>query len=50
MVDGMSFIYLKLDMSHCDLKPANILKINDDYDIKITDFGTSNIILKNSIR
>ena len=44
MVDGMSFIYLKLDMSHCNLKPANILKINNDYDIKITDFGISRII------
>ena len=50
MADGMSFIYSKLDMSHSDLKPANILKINDDYDIKITDFGASKIILENSIR
>ena len=44
MADGLSFIYFKLDMSHIDLKPANILKINDDYDIKITDFGISRII------
>ena len=44
MADAMSFIYLELDISHSDLKPANILKINDDYDIKITDFGMSRII------
>ena len=50
MADGLSFIYFKLDMSHSDLKPANILKINDDYDIKITDFGISRIIGENSIR
>ena len=50
MADGLSYIYSKLDMSHSDLKPANILKINDDYDIKITDFGISRIIEENSIR
>ena len=50
MADGLSFMYLKLDMSHCDLKPANILKINDEYDIKITDFGTSRILNLNSKR
>ena len=44
MADGLSFIYLKLNMSHSDLKPANILKIDDDYNIKITDFGASRII------
>ena len=44
IADAMSFSYLKLKMSHSDLKPANILKINDEYDIKITDYGTSRII------
>ena len=44
MADGMSFIYLKLNLSHIDLKPANILKIYDDYNIKITDLIASKII------
>ena len=44
IVDAMSFIYLKLKMSHNNLKLANILKIDDDYNIKISEFGASRIV------
>ena len=47
--EAMSFMYLKLGISHSDLKPANIL-IDDDFNIKITDFGTSRIWNLNSKR
>ena len=35
----MQFIYKVLKICHCDVKPANILLINEDLNIAITDFG-----------
>ena len=49
IVDGMSFMYLNLGISHSDLKPANIL-IDDDFNIKIIDFEESGICILNSER
>ena len=31
IIDAMSFGYTNLQISHSDIKPANILKINDDF-------------------
>jgi len=50
IIDAMSFGYVNLQISHSDIKPANILKINDDFYIKITDYGTSRILICNSKR
>ena len=47
--DGLNFMYLNLGISHSNLKPANIL-IDDELNIKITDFGTSRIWKINSKR
>ena len=46
----MCFNYVELGISHGNLKPANILQIDDYYNIKITDFGTSRILIENSMR
>ena len=42
-------MYLNLEISHSDIKPGNIL-IDNDFNIKITDFGTSRIWKINSKR
>ena len=49
IVDAMCFNYVELGISHGYINPANILKIDDYYNIKITDFITS-ILIENSIR
>ena len=50
IVDAMCFNQVEHGISHGDLKPANILKIDDNYSIKITDFETSRIFIENYIR
>lgn len=43
----MNYLYEVLKIAHCDIKPANILKMDDKYKIKITDFGISRILIEN---
>ena len=41
MADGMSFIYLNLDMSHSDIKPSNIIYDSTQNEVHLIDFGLS---------
>ncbi len=40
-MDGIEYIH-KLNIVHRDLKPENLL-LDSDYNIKLVDFGLSNI-------
>ena len=46
----MLFLYDIINIGHCDLKPANILKIDEDYNLMITDFGIAKKLRQNSIK
>ena len=46
----MDFLYSVIRIAHCDLKPANILKMDDDYNLMIADFGISKKLKENTLK
>ena len=46
----MEFLYSVIKIAHCDLKPANILKMDDDYNLMIGDFGISKKLRENNLK
>ena len=46
----MDFLYGVLMIAHCDLKPANILKMDTDYNLMISDFGISKKLKENTLK
>ena len=46
----MEFLYNVIRIAHCDLKPANILKMDDDYNLMIADFGISKKLKENTLK
>ena len=46
----MDFLYGVLMIAHCDLKPANILKMDTDYNLMISDFGISKKLKENTFK
>lgn len=50
IVDGMNYLYGVVKIGHCDLKPANILKMDMDYTLVISDFGISKKLRENSLK
>lgn len=47
IIDGVEYIH-KLNVVHRDLKPENLL-LDENYNLKIVDFGLSNIYSKNEL-
>ena len=37
----MDYLNSEVKIAHCDMKPANILKIDNDYKLMIGDFSLS---------
>ena len=50
IVDGMNYLYGVVKIGHCDLKPANILKMDMDYTLGISDFGISKKLRENTLK
>lgn len=50
IVDGMNYLYGVVKIGHCDLKPANILKMDMDYSLVISDFGISKKLRENTLK
>ena len=50
IVDGMNYLYGVVKIGHCDLKPANILKMDMDYTLMISDFGISKKLRENTLK
>ena len=39
-----------MKIGHCDMKPANILKMDMDYNLMISDFGISKKLRQNTYK
>ena len=50
IVDAMEYIYGVIKIAHCELKPENILIMDDEYNIMIADFGISKKLIENSFK
>ena len=46
----MNYLYDVKKIAHCDFKPANILKMDNDYNLMIGDFGISKKLKENTLR
>ena len=46
----MEYIYGVIKIAHCELKPENILIMDDEYNIMIADFGISKKLIENSFK
>ena len=46
----MLYLHRELKIGHCDLKPANILMMDMDYNLMISDFGISKKLRENTLK
>ena len=46
----MNYLYGVVKIGHCDIKPANILKMDMDYTLGISDFGISKKLRENTLK
>jgi len=46
----MNYLYRVVKIGHCDLKPANILQIDIDYNLMISDFGISKKLREDTLK
>ena len=46
----MEYLYCVIKIAHCDLKQAKILKMDDNYNLMIGDFGISKKLRENNLK
>ena len=46
----MDYLYGVIKIAHCDLKSENILKMDNDYNIMIGDFGISKKLKEKTLK
>ena len=46
----MLYLYGVVKIGHCDLKPANILKMDVNYNLMTSNFGISKKLRENSLK